>query len=193
MAKLFFKYSSMNAGKSLDLIKSNYNYMERNLNTLIFTSSIDDRWDKNKIRSRTELSQDAISIDKSADILEYVERVLDTRSVHCVFVDEAQFLTKRQVYQLSEIVDRHNIPVIAYGLRTDFQGNLFEGSKWLLAWADVLDEIRTICWCERKATFNMRVHDGKKVETGEQILVGGNDIYLSVCRRHWKEGKIKND
>ncbi|MBA1336606.1 MAG: Thymidine kinase [Firmicutes bacterium] len=191
MAKLYFKYSSMNAGKSLDLIKSNFNYVERNLRTIIFTSAIDDRWGKDKIYSRAELSLDAISVNPAFDMFDYVKQRLESESIHCVFVDEAQFLTKQQVYQLTEIVDRFNIPTIAYGLRTDFLGNLFEGSQWLLAWADVLDEIRTICWCEKKATFNMRVQDGKKVMEGEQILVGGNDLYLSVCRKHWKDGKTK--
>jgi len=181
----------MNAGKSLDLIKSNFNYMERNLRTIIFTSSIDDRWGKNKIYSRAELTLDAVSVNPAFDMFGYVRQKLEETDIHCVFVDEAQFLTKQQVYQLTEIVDQFNIPVIAYGLRTDFLGNLFEGSQWLLAWADVLDEIRTICWCENKATFNMRVKDGKKVVEGEQILVGGNDLYLSVCRKHWKDGKTK--
>lgn len=181
----------MNAGKSLDLIKSNFNYAERNLRTIIFTSSVDDRWGKDKIYSRAELSVDAISVCASFDMFDYVKQRLEKESIHCVFVDEAQFLTKQQVYQLTEIVDRLNIPTIAYGLRTDFLGNLFEGSQWLMAWADVLDEIKTICWCEKKATYNMRVKDGKKVVEGEQILVGGNDLYLSVCRKHWKDGMTK--
>lgn len=193
MVKLYFKYSAMNAGKTLDLIKSNYSYVEKNLNTLVFTSDLDTRSDKNSVCSRANLSYDAIPVNDTFNIYEYVKAISNNKDISCVFVDEVQFLKKHHIIQISDIVDYLNIPVVCYGVRTDFMGNLFEGSQWILAWADVIEEVKTICWCNRKATFNIRHENDIKICDGEQILIGGNDLYTSVCRRHWKDGKIKND
>lgn len=189
MAKLYFYYSTMNAGKSTTLLQSSYNYQERGMNTLILTPLLDHRFGIGKVTSRIGLASDAITFDQAQNVAEIVERQLRERALHCVLVDEAQFLTRAQVQQLTDVVDRLDIPVLAYGLRTDFQGNLFEGSQWLLAWADNLEEIKTICHCGRKATMVLRLDDkGRPVRDGEQIKIGGNERYLSVCRQHFKAG-----
>ncbi|OOF40767.1 MULTISPECIES: thymidine kinase [Rodentibacter] len=188
MAKLYFYYSTMNAGKSTTLLQSSYNYRERNMNTLVYTAAIDDRFGVGKVTSRIGISQDARLFNANTNLFNEISRHLQQEKIHCVLVDEAQFLTKQQVYQLSDVVDKLNIPTLCYGLRTDFQAELFEGSKYLLAWADQLEELKTICYCGRKANFVLRLtENGEVVKEGEQIQIGGNDSYLSVCRYHYKE------
>jgi thymidine kinase len=185
MAKLHFYYSAMNAGKSTTLLQSSYNYRERGMKTLLLTPSIDNRFGASKIASRIGLAEDAISFDKDANLFEAIKKHQD---IKCVLLDEAQFLTKAQVWQLTDVVDQCGIPVLAYGLRTDFMGNTFEGSQYLLAWAEDILEIKTICHCGRKATMNIRMDEhGRKVKEGAQIEIGGNDRYVAVCRRHFKE------
>lgn len=191
MAKLYFYYSAMNAGKSTVLLQSNYNYHERGMKTVLFTAAIDTRYVSGKIQSRIGLSSDAVTFDSQTNIYEHVGSVKSNdKSLKCVLVDEAQFLTKGQVLQLASIVDQLEIPVLAYGLRTDFQGMPFEGSLYLLALADNLVEIKTICHCGRKATMNMRIDEkNRAVKTGAQIEIGGNERYIAVCRKHFSEGK----
>ncbi|MFZ7256868.1 thymidine kinase [Avibacterium avium] len=188
MAKLYFYYSTMNAGKSTTLLQSDYNYRERQMNTLVYTAAIDDRFGVGKVTSRIGISQKAKLFQKDTDLFAEIALHLEQESLHCILVDEAQFLTKEQVYQLSDVVDKLHIPVLCYGLRTDFQAELFEGSKYLLAWADQLEELKTICHCGRKANFVLRLNDqGEVVKDGAQIQIGGNNHYVSVCRRHYKE------
>jgi len=185
MAKLHFYYSAMNAGKSTTLLQSSYNYRERGMKTLLLTPSIDDRFGASKIASRIGLEDDAISFDKEANLFDIVKKHPD---IKCVLLDEAQFLTKAQVWQLTDVADMLGIPVLAYGLRTDFRGDTFEGSQYLLAWAEDLMEIKTICHCGRKATMNIRMDEhGKKMKEGAQIVIGGNERYVAVCRKHFKE------
>lgn len=191
MAKLYFYYSTMNAGKSTTLLQSDYNYRERHMNTLVYTAAIDDRFGVGKVTSRIGISQQAQLFHKNTDLFFEISHHITQQKLHCILVDEAQFLTKEQVYQLSDVVDKLHIPVLCYGLRTDFQAELFEGSKYLLAWADQLEELKTICHCGRKANFVLRLNDqGEVVKDGEQIQIGGNSHYASVCRLHYKE-KIK--
>lgn len=188
MAKLYFYYSTMNAGKSTTLLQSAYNYVERDMNVQLYTASIDDRFGVGKITSRIGISQPANLFHQQTNLFDEIQAHLQKEPLHCVLLDEAQFLTKEQIYQLSDVVDKLNIPVLCYGIRTDFQGNLFEGSQYLLAWADQLEELKTICYCGRKANFVLRLNaNGEVVKDGEQIQIGGNDSYLSVCRRHYKE------
>lgn len=188
MAKLYFYYSAMNAGKSTTLLQSSYNYQERGMNTLIYTAAIDDRYGKGRVSSRVGISQSAELFDKDTDIFLDIAQRLEKEPLHCILIDEAQFLTKKQVYQLTDVVDKLKIPVLCYGLRTDFQAELFEGSKYLLAWADQLEELKTICYCGIKANFVLRLNaNGDVISDGEQIQIGGNDSYQSVCRLHHKE------
>ncbi|HET6565927.1 MAG TPA: thymidine kinase [Xanthomonadales bacterium] len=188
MAKLYFYYSAMNAGKTTVLLQSAHNYRERGMNPLLFTPALDDRLQVGKISSRIGLQADAVTFTADTDLYAHVLDELKQRNVHCVLVDEAQFLSRDQVFQLSEVVDRNNIPVLCFGLRTDFQGELFEGSKHLLAWADQLEEIKTICHTGRKATMVVRVDDnGYALKEGSQVEIGGNDRYVSVSRREFKE------
>lgn len=188
MAKLYFYYSTMNAGKSTTLLQSSYNYRERNMNTLVYTAAIDDRFGVGKVTSRIGISEDAHLFNAGTDLFAEISKYMSGDNLHCVLVDEAQFLTKQQVYQLSDVVDKLNVPVLCYGLRTDFQAELFEGSQYLLAWADQLEELKTICYCGRKANFVLRLNEhGDVMKEGEQIQIGGNDSYLSVCRLHYKE------
>ena len=189
MAKLYFYYSAMNAGKSTVLLQSSYNYRERGMNTLVLTPELDSRDGAGKVASRIGLEAEAVSFCHTDNLLEIGRQANHDNPVHCVLVDEAQFLSKQQVRQLSEIADALNIPVLCFGLRTDFQGNLFEGSQQLLAWSDNLVEIKTICHCGRKATMVLRTNErGEVVKAGAQIKIGGNDHYVSVCRKHFKEG-----
>jgi thymidine kinase len=189
MAKLYFYYSSMNAGKSTALLQSSYNYRERGMNTHIFTPAVDDRYGPGRVASRIGLEADATMISKSDDLYGMTMALVESEPLHCVLLDEAQFLTEAQVSQLGEIADRLNIPVLAFGLRTDFRGELFEGSRCLLAWADNLQEIKTICHCGRKATMVVRLDDeGNVLKEGAQVEIGGNERYVSVCRKHFKEG-----
>ena len=188
MAKLYFYYSTMNAGKSTTLLQSSYNYRERDMNTLVYTAAIDDRFGVGRVTSRIGIPQDAFLFRSETNLFDEINEHLKKEKVHCVLVDEAQFLSKQQVYQLSNVVDKLKIPVLCYGLRTDFQAELFEGSKYLLAWADQLEELKTICYCGRKANFVLRLNDqGEVIKEGAQIQIGGNDSYLSVCRLHYKE------
>ncbi|MFC4234320.1 thymidine kinase [Thalassospira xianhensis] len=188
MAKLFFYYSSMNAGKSTTLLQSSFNYQERGMQTLLLTVAFDDRFGVGKIASRIGLEAPAVLFDGNTDLCALIGEKLDEGRIDCVLVDEAQFLTKDQVWQLSDVADKLGVPVLCYGIRTDFQGQLFEGSKWLLAWADKLSELKTICHCGRKAGMVLRVDEnGKTVREGAQVEIGGNDRYVSVCRQHFKE------
>ena len=190
MSKLYFYYSSMNAGKSTVLLQSSYNYQERGMNTLVFTPALDTRYGPGKVGSRIGLSAPARVISGDDDLLAITRAELERQAIACVLVDEAQFLSKVHVQQLTDICDVLRIPVLCYGLRTDFQGNLFEGSLWLLAWADNLIEIKTICHCGRKATMVIRLDaGGKPVKEGAQIEIGGNERYVSACRRHFKESQ----
>lgn len=188
MAKLYFYYSSMNAGKSTTLLQSAYNYQERGMTPMLYTAAIDNRYGVGKIASRIGISEQAHLFYKETDLFTEITAAHTERTLHCILIDEAQFLTKEQVYQLTEVVDKLNIPVLCYGLRTDFQAELFDGSHYLLAWADQLEELKTICYCGRKANFVVRLNaNGEAVKDGAQIQIGGNDRYLAVCRRHYKE------
>lgn len=188
MAKLYFYYSSMNAGKSTVLLQSSYNYREKGMQTLLFTPALDDRVQQGLIYSRIGLCEAASIFDAKDDLYQLVKN--DSATYDCILLDEAQFLTRSQVYQLTEITDQLNIPVLAYGLRTDFRGELFEGSQYLLAWADELVELKTICHCGRKAGMILRMNDkGEVVSDGAQVLIGGNNVYASTCRKHFKEKK----
>jgi thymidine kinase len=189
MAKLYFYYSAMNAGKSTTLLQAAYNYQERGMRPMLLTPQLNTRDGIGTIASRIGLKAEACAFSQADSLLEIIRQSHRARPVSCVFVDEAQFLTRRQVFELGEIADEEGIPVLAYGLRTDFQGNLFEGSQFLLAWADVLSEIKTVCHCGRKATMVLRLDgEGRPVRMGEQIKVGGNESYVSVCRQHFKKG-----
>ena len=188
MAKLYYYYSAMNAGKSTVLLQSAHNYQERGMDVLLLTASIDDRFETGKIASRIGISAEASLFDKSTNIPELVKSRNENNALSCILIDEAQFLSKEQVYDLSEIVDNLHIPVLAFGIRTDFQGELFEGSQALLAWSDKLIELKTVCHCGSKATMVIRMNEqGIPVKEGAQVEIGGNDRYLSVCRKHFKE------
>lgn len=193
MAKLYFYYSAMNAGKSTVLLQSAYNYNERGMDTLLFTPAIDQRYGAGKIASRIGLDADAVTFQDNFDLFSYTSQYyLSHPKLTCVLIDEAQFLSKQQVMQLTDIVDELNLPVLAYGLRSDFRGEPFTGSQYLLIMADNLIEIKTICFCGRKATMNVRVNkDGVALSEGNQIEIGGNDKYLSMCRKHFKEAMCR--
>lgn len=184
MAKLYFYYASMNAGKSTNLLQADFNYRERGMATMLFTAAIDDRFAAGTITSRIGLEMPATPFDAATDIAAIV--VAAPEKIACVLVDEAQFLTARQVDQLAHLADVVGIPVLAYGLRTDFQGALFPGSARLLALADTLVEIKSVCECGRKATMNLRVDEnGRAVREGAQTEIGGNDRYVALCRKHF--------
>ena len=192
MAKLYFSYAAMNAGKSTTLLQASHNYRERGMNTMLLTARLDDRVGEGRIGSRIGLEAAAFVFDGETDMTSLIEAEQAQTSLACVMVDEAQFLTDAQVWQLADVADRLRIPVMCYGLRTDFQGNLFPGSARLLAIADVLREIRTICHCGRKATMVVRQDsDGAVIREGAQIEIGGNERYVSLCRRHWNEAMVK--
>ena len=186
MAKLYFHYSTMNAGKSTLLLQASYNYRERGMQTLLLTAALDTRAGPGRIASRIGIAEDALGFATDTDLFALVRA--ECPQAACVFVDEAQFLTETQVWQLARIADDLGLPVMAYGLRTDFRGRLFPGSQALLALADDLREVRTICHCGRKATMVVRLGpDGAPLREGAQIQVGGNETYVSLCRRHWRE------
>ncbi len=189
MASLFFYYSAMNAGKTTTLLQSAYNYHERGMRTLLLTPSVDNRHGTGVVASRIGLSAQGKRFSPDDDLVAITRADLAARgALHCVLVDEAQFLRKAQVWQLGEVVDQLGIPVLAYGLRTDFRGELFEGSQYLLAWADNLEEIKTICHSGRKATMVVRVDDqGRAVTEGPQVQIGGNERYVSVSRAEFKK------
>lgn len=198
MAKLYFYYSAMNAGKTTTLLQSAHNYRERGMRTLILTPKLDHRAGQGVVASRIGLSAEGLAFNPDTDLQRVVERDReDAGKLNCVLVDEAQFLTRAQVWQLSEVVDRLRIPVLCYGLRTDFRGELFEGSQYLLAWADELQEIKTICHSGSKATMTVRVDEqGHAVHDGPQVEIGGNERYVSVSRAEFKrvmcgEGRIE--
>jgi thymidine kinase len=186
MAKLYFYYAAMNAGKSTTLLQADFNYRERGMETMLWTARLDERAGAGVIGSRIALSAPAHTYDESVDLFEAIGDELKKRELHCILVDEAQFLSQRHVLQLCEVADRFGIPVLCYGLRTDFQGKLFPGSAALLALADSLIELKAVCECGRKATMNLRVdEEGYAVASGEQTEIGGNDRYIALCRRHF--------
>ena len=188
MAKLYFYYAAMNAGKSTTLLQADYNYRERGMETMLWTAKLDDRAGEGTIGSRIALSAPAHMYDESVDLFVAITDELKKRGLDCILVDEAQFLSQRHVLQLCEVADRLSIPVLCYGLRTDFQGKLFPGSAALLALADSLVELKAVCECGRKATMNLRVDaEGHGVREGAQVEIGGNDRYVAMCRRHFKE------
>lgn len=188
MAKLYFYYSSMNAGKSTTLLQADFNYRERGMRTMLFTAAIDDRYRAGVITSRIGIEAPANGFDAATDMCAAIEAQHAATPLACVLVDEAQFLTRDQVFQLAAVADEMGIPVLAYGLRTDFRAELFEGSKCLLALADVLVELKAVCACGRKATMNLRIDaEGEAVRQGAQTEIGGNDRYVALCRRHFME------
>ncbi|RHW75265.1 thymidine kinase [Colwellia sp. RSH04] len=188
MAQLYFYYSSMNAGKSTHLLQSSYNYQERGLTTAIYTAKIDDRFAQGKVASRLGIDADAFLFDDNSNLFNQITEKHQSKKLDCVLIDEAQFLSKEQVKQLTDVVDILHIPVLAYGIRTDFLGQTFSGSAALLAWADKLIELKTICHCGRKANFVIRRDaNGQPVKGGEQVEVGGNERYEPLCRAHFKQ------
>ena len=189
MAKLYFYYSAMNAGKTTTLLQSAHNYRERGMRTLILTPRLDDRAGSGNVASRIGLQAEGIAFDAGDDLHALVDRNIAAHGpLHCVLMDEAQFLSRAQAWQLTEVVDALRIPVLCYGLRTDFRGELFEGSTALLAWADELVEIKTICHSGRKATMTVRVDEaGRALQAGPQVEIGGNERYVSVSRAEFKK------
>ena len=188
MAQLYCYYSAMNAGKSTSLLQSSYNYRERGMHTLVMTASIDNRYGVGKVASRIGIQTEAQVFGSEDDLINMITESHQQQHIHCVLVDESQFLSKAQVKQLTHVVDNLNIPVLCYGLRSDFQGELFTGSQYLLAWADKLVELKTICHCGRKANMVMRLDgEGNPMREGEQVAIGGNESYDSVCRKHFRE------
>lgn len=178
----------MNAGKSASLLQSSYNYRERGMQTLLLCPLLDDRFGEGRITSRTGISQPATTFTQRDDLFALIQAEMQVQTLHCVMVDEAQFLTKSQVKSLGDVCDQLDIPVLTFGIRTDFQGEPFEGSLYLLSWADNLKELKAICHCGRKATMVLRVDaEGQVVKEGAKIAIGGNDAYVSVCRRHFRE------
>ena len=188
MAKLYFHYSTMNAGKSTALLQASYNYREGGMQTYLITARFDGRAGHGRIASRIGIGEDADTFEAGEDLFAKVAARQALGPVACVFVDEAQFLSREQVWQLARAVDDLGVPVMCYGLRVDFQGNLFPGSAALLAWADEMREVRTICHCGKKATMVIRRGpDGRALREGDQVQVGGNETYVSLCRRHWRQ------
>lgn len=188
MAKLYFHYSTMNAGKSTLLLQASHNYRERGMVTYLLTARLDDRAGQGRIASRIGIGEPADTYDATTDLLAMIAARQAAGAVDCVFLDEAQFLTKEQVWQLARTVDDLGLPVMCYGLRVDFRGELFPGSAALLALADEMREVRTICHCGKKATMVVRRGpDGKAALDGAQVQIGGNETYVSLCRRHWRE------
>ncbi|EGU39144.1 MULTISPECIES: thymidine kinase [Vibrio] len=188
MAQMYFYYSAMNAGKSTTLLQSSFNYQERGMTPVIFTAALDDRYGIGKVSSRIGLQSEAQLFKNDTNLFEAINELNEEEKRHCVLIDECQFLSKEQVYQLTEVVDKLHIPVLCYGLRTDFLGELFEGSRYLLSWADKLVELKTICHCGRKANMVIRTDEhGVAIAEGDQVAIGGNDKYVSVCRLHYKE------
>ncbi|NME22304.1 thymidine kinase [Lactobacillus reuteri] len=190
MAQLFFKYGAMNSGKSIDILKVAHNYEEQGKPVVLMTSGVDDRSGRGIIASRIGLERKVKPIMDDTNIYDYVNKM--DRKIYCVLIDEAQFLKKEHVLQSIKIVDELNIPVMAFGLKNDFRNELFEGSKYLLIYADKIEEMKTICWfCPHKATMNLRIHNGKPVYEGEQVQIGGNESYYPVCRKHYFHPQLK--
>ena len=193
MAQLYYRYSTMNAGKSIELIKVAYNYEERGKHVLTLIPSVDDRYGVGLITSRIGLQREADIVNEDTNILDLFIQKNTDHPVDCVLIDECQFLKKHHVEELAEIVDSFEVPVLAFGLKNDFQNELFEGSYYMLAYADKIEEIKTICWCGRKATMVARLVNGNIVKQGEQIVIGGNDMYVSLCRKHYNDGRLGPD
>lgn len=190
MAQLYFRYGAMNSGKSIDILKVKHNYEEQGKEVILLTSSLDNRDGIGNVSSRIGISKPAIAVSPESHIMN-LDGAHYSESTACVLIDEAQFLTEEQVRQLASLVDDMGIPVIAYGLKNDFQNNLFEGSRALLTYADKIEEVKTMCWyCRKKAVMNLRFNDGKPTYSGEQIKIGGNESYLPVCRKHYNEPEI---
>ena len=188
MAKLYFQYSTMNAGKSTLLLQASHNYNERGMETYLLTAKFDNRSGQRKIGSRIGISKAADTFSMGEDLFVKIKKRLNQKPVNCVFIDEAQFLETEQVWQLARTVDDLSVPVMCYGLRVDFRGQLFPGSAALLALADEMREIRTICHCGKKATMVVRQDEnGNALTDGAQVQIGGNETYISLCRRHWRE------
>ena len=182
MAKLYFRYGAMGSSKTANAIMVVYNYHERGQKALLIKPAIEKRDGEAAVSSRSGLTAPCVYMEDLENI--------DVKSYDCLVVDEAQFLNKAQVEKLVHVVDDLGVPVVCYGLRADFRGNLFEGSTWLLAWADSIEEVKTVCWCGRKATCNARIENGRVVKQGEQIVLGGNESYTALCRKHWAEGNL---
>ena len=193
MAQLYYRYSTMNAGKSIELIKVAYNYEERGKHVLTLVPSTDDRYGTGVITSRIGIQREAMIVSENTNILDLFMRENEKQKIDCVLIDECQFLKKHHVQELVEIVDSFDVPVLAYGLKNDFRNELFEGSYYMLIYADKIEEIKTICWCGRKATMVARIVDGQFVKQGEQIMVGGNDMYVSLCRKHYNDGRLESE
>ena len=193
MSQLYYRYSTMNAGKSIELIKVAYNYEERGKNVMTLVPSVDSRYGTGKVTSRIGMEREATPVGPASNILEMFLREDAVKKIDCVLIDECQFLKKHHVLELVEIVDSFDVPVLAYGLKNDFKNELFEGSYYMLVYADKIEEIKTICWCGRKATMVARVVDGKIVKQGQQVMIGGNEMYVSLCRKHYNDGRIKPD
>lgn len=196
MAKLYFYYSAMNAGKTTNLLQSNYNYQERGMGTILFTPKLDTRVRSGVIASRIGLQAEAYAFTPSCDLFEQAKKAIakSKHKIACVLVDEAHFMNKHHVLQLTDIVDKLNVPVLTYGLRSDYTGGVFEGSQYLFAYADELTEIKTVCHCGKKATMNLRFdQNGQAIKQGEQVAIGGNDQYIATCRKHFKEPVLRNE
>ena len=191
MAKLYFHYSSMNAGKSTALLQATHNYLERGMKTMLFTAKLDNREGGGVISSRIGIQKEALAFGNEDNLFDMVREADSDSKLNCILVDEAQFLSKEQVRQLIRLVDEEGIPVLTYGIRSDFKGEVFEGSKFLLAWSDEMKEIKTICHCGKKATMNARVSTEGDMETaGAQIEIGGNERYISLCRGCFNRGEM---
>lgn len=191
MAQLYYKYGTMNSGKSFEIIKVAHNYEEQGKSVLIFSPSVSARGSADRVGSRVGFERAAIPVTDEMDLYESVKSYVTSSAsakIYCVLIDEAQFLKKHHILELTRVVDELNIPVMAFGLKNDFQNQLFEGSYYLLVQADKIEEIKTICWyCDRKATMVIRFNDGQPMNAGEQIQIGGNEDYKPVCRRCYNE------
>ncbi|MEE3362785.1 MAG: thymidine kinase [Anaerovoracaceae bacterium] len=191
MAQFFYKYSTMNAGKSIELIKVAHNYEERGKRVLAFVPAVDTRDGAGVISSRIGLKRDALVVEEDTNILDIFIREHTKHEIACVLLDECQFLKKHHILELAEIVDSFDVPVMAYGLKNDFRNELFEGSYYCLVYADKIEEIKTICWCGKKATMVARIsEDGRIMHEGDQVVIGGTDMYVSLCRKHYNDGRI---
>lgn len=189
MASLYFKYAAMNSGKSTQLLQAHYNYEERGMNPLAMTAGIDNRAGHGKISSRLGISSEARTFNATTDIYADIAALHAQKPISALLIDEAQFMTRAQVEHCARIVDDLGIPVMCYGLKTDFRGRLFEGSEALVCLADNIEEIKAICWCGRKAIMTARVVDGHMARDGEQVAIGGNELYTSLCRKHFMRGQ----
>jgi len=191
MPSLYFKYAAMNSGKSTQLLQVHYNYIERGMSPVAMTARIDDRFGEGRIAARIGIDLPAFTFDRKTDLFEFIRRMQEEKPVHALLIDEAQFLTEVQVLQCARIVDDLDVPVMCYGLKTDFLGKLFEGSEALLRLADNIEEIKTICWCGKKATQTARITaDCRIVRDGAQVAIGGNEMYVSLCRKHFMNGQV---